>query len=290
MVLEVEAIIRQRIPLSDIRAAYTVRQLAAAVVRMNPSSDKRVTCAKDGRGSPLFFCHGDFTTRGFYALKLADMLTCGRPVFLLHPYLDPGPKLTIEEMARSYVSHLLAAQPSGAFHLAGHCNGGLLAWELAFQLGRLGRQVDFVVLVNTISLNARLALRIVSQLMKFIPTVSPKRIGERIKLNGMRYIWNRLKRSAYQGPYLRAMSNYVPPKLVSTVVVVSCEEHRLMKEYSAAPWADLTPKVQSRYISGEHHSCLTTHARELALLFDGLLSQSSEIEGPAGLRPHAALD
>ena len=98
-----QAINRQRIPPSAIRAAYTVRQHAAAVLRISPSSEERVTCAKDGRGLPLFFCHGDCTTRGFYALKLADMLTCARPVFLLHPYLDPVPKLTIEEMARSYL-------------------------------------------------------------------------------------------------------------------------------------------------------------------------------------------
>jgi pimeloyl-ACP methyl ester carboxylesterase len=271
--LEVEAIIRQRIPFSAIRAAYTVRQLASAVLRISPSSEEPVTCAKDGRGLPLFFCHGDFTTRGFYALKLADMLTCDRPVFLLHPNLDPpGPKLTIEEMARSYLPHLLAAQPTGAFRLAGHCNGGLLAWELAFQLDRLGRQVELVILVNTISLNARLALRIIAQLIKSISIVFPKTIGKKIKLDGMRVIWNRLKRIIYPGPYLRAMSNYVPSKLQSTVVVVLCEENRVMKEYSAEPWTRLAPTVHSRYISGTHHSCLTIHASELAILLDGFLS------------------
>ena len=82
-------------------------------------------------------------------------------------------------MARSYVPHLLAAQPSGAFRLAGHCNGGLLAWELAFQLDRLGRQVELVVLINTLSLNARLALRIVAQLMKFISIVRPRGLANK---------------------------------------------------------------------------------------------------------------
>jgi acyl-CoA synthetase (AMP-forming)/AMP-acid ligase II len=286
MLLEVEAIIRQRIPLSAIRAAYTVRRLASAVLRISPSSEERVTCAKDGPGLPLFFCHGDFTTRGFYALKLADMLTCARPVFLLHPNLDPpGPKLTIEEMAQSYLPHLLAAQPTGAFRLGGHCNGGLLAWEIACQLERLGRQVELVVLVNTISLNARLAVRIIAHLIKLISIVAPKRIGEKFKLDGMRAIWNRLKRTVYLGPYLRAMSNYVPPKLRSTVVVVLCEENRVMKEFSAAPWTFLAPNVHSRYIGGTHHGCITIHAGELALLLDGLLStEPFEIKGPVGLR------
>jgi thioesterase domain-containing protein len=69
----------------------------------------------------------------------------------------------------------LAAQPTGAFRFGGHCNGGLLAWELAFQLDRLGRQVELVVLVNTISLNARLALRVIAQRINLSLSFSPRR-------------------------------------------------------------------------------------------------------------------
>ena len=33
-----------------------------------------ITQVKRGSGMPLFFCHGDYFTRGFYAHKLAALL------------------------------------------------------------------------------------------------------------------------------------------------------------------------------------------------------------------------
>jgi len=106
-----------------------------------------VTCAKQGDGAPFFLCHGDFVTLGLWAFRLVDMLRCNRPVFLVWPH--PDAKLSIEEMAKSYLPHLLAAQPSGAFCFGGFCNGGVLAWELAHQLETLGREIEYVVLIDT---------------------------------------------------------------------------------------------------------------------------------------------
>ena len=276
MVLEVEAIARRKIPLSALKAVYTVRQLADTIIRTASPSEELVTCAKQGDGTPFFFCHGDYSTRGLYALKLTEMLKCDQPVFLLNPYRNPGPKFSIEEMARCYLPHLLAAQPAGALRLGGFCNGGLLAWELAHQLERLGRRVEFIVLIDVHSLNARLTLRIIASLTRLIAAVAPWKIGEKLKLDVMRAIWNRLKQASYYGPYLRAMSNYLPPKLRSNVVIVLCEEQRVMKKgvlsFSPRPWTRLAPKVHCRYVPGTHHGAITTHAGELALLLDDLLS------------------
>src|SRR5262249_31937653 len=182
MVLEVEAIARRKIPLSTLKAVYTVRQLAATIISTASTSEELVTCAKQGDGVPFFFCHGDYTTRGLYAFKLVEMLKRDQPVFLLNPYRDPDPKSSIEEMAKCYLSHLLAAQPAGALRLGGFCNGGLLAWELAYQLERLGRRVEFVVLIDVRSLNARSTLRIIASLTRLIAAVAPKKIGEKLKL------------------------------------------------------------------------------------------------------------
>jgi hypothetical protein len=76
------------------------------------------------------------------------------------------------------------------------------------------------------------------------------------------------------------MSNYLPPKLRSNVVIVLSEEHRVMKKlppvsvlsYSPTPWNRLAPKVHCGYVAGSHHGAITTHAGELALLLDSLLS------------------
>ena len=285
MVLEVEAAARRKISLSALKAVYTIRQLAATIIRTESTSEELVSCAKQGVGAPFFFCHGEFP-RGLWALRLVDRLRCDRPVYLA----DPEPRLSIEEMAKSYLPHLLAAQPTGAFCLGGFCNGGLLAWELAYQLKSLGREVEFVVLIETRSFNARLPFRTIARLTRLIAAVAPGEISEKLKLDAMRTIWGRMKRPVYYGPYLRAMSNYLPPKLQCDVVAVLCDESRGMKElntipwrnlarkvhrryeYSTIPWSHLARKVHCRYVAGTHLSSPTTYAGQLALLLDDLLS------------------
>jgi acyl-CoA synthetase (AMP-forming)/AMP-acid ligase II/acyl carrier protein len=272
MVLEVEPIARRKLSLSALKAIYTVRQLADMIIRTDYTSEELVTRVKDGRGTPFFFSHGDFKTHGLWALKMVDMLKCDQPVFLLSSYGEPDPGLRMEEMARTYLPHLLAAHPNGTFRLGGFCNGGLLAWELAHLLQGLGRKVEFIVLIDVLSLNARLPIRMVVYLTRFIAAIAPRNIGEKFRLDAMRGIWNRLKERVYYGPYLRAMSNYVPPRLSSEVITVLCEEEHVMKEFSASPWKHLAQKVHCRNISGTHLGAITTHVGELAFLLDGLLS------------------
>ena len=84
-------------------------------------------------------------------------------------------------MAQSYLPQLLTIQPSGRFRLGGFCNGGSLAWELAHQLNKAGRDVEFVILCDTISLNARTLTRAYARILAWMVTISPKRIGNKIK-------------------------------------------------------------------------------------------------------------
>jgi len=314
MILELEAIARRKISPSALKAVYTIRQLVAAIVGTDRStSEELVTCAKQGDGAPFFLCHGDFVTLGLWAFRMVEMLRCNRPVFLVWPH--PEPQLSIEEMAKSYLPHLLAAQPTGAFCFGGFCNGGVLAWELAHQLESLGREIECVVLIDTRSFNARLPFRMIDRLAKLIAAVAPRTIRDNFNFDAMHAIWLRVKRPVYYGPYFRALSNYVPPKLQCDVVAVLCDESRGINvfsavlwrdlarkvrgyefwtipwrrlareihrryEYSPAPWSRLSRKVHPRYVTGTHVGAVTTYAGELALLLDGILR-----EGPTFDRP-----
>jgi len=209
---------------------------------------------------------------------MVDMLECKQPVFLVSPHPNPEPELSIEEMARSHLPRILTLQTKGPFRLGGFCNGGLLAWELAHQLEMLGHRVEFVVLINTRSLNGRLEIRMIARIARFIAAVAPGNIGEKFKLDAMRAIWNRIKREIFYGPYLRAMANYLPPKLRGDVVIVLCDEDRKLMEFSPMAWNRLVPKVYCRYVAGTHLRAITTHAAEVALVLDGLLSQPPNLE------------
>jgi hypothetical protein len=217
------------------------------------------------------------------------MIKRDQPVFLVNTPSDPNPNLTIEEIAESSLPHLLAAHPSGPFRIGGFCNGGLVAWELAHQLERLGRRVELVVLIDTLSINARPPIRMIGRLARLIAAVVPQKIGKPFISDAMAIVWKRLKRASFYGPYLRAMSNYLPPRLRSDVALVICEKSRMKRSFSSKVWTHLAPSVQTRYVSGSHVGCITTHARELASLLDGLLiafdstiKLDSKVEGPPG--------
>ncbi len=196
MLLEVEAITHRRIPQSAMEAVLTIRHLAAAIMRDNPTENELVTCAKHGTGVPFFFCHGDYDYRGVYALRLANLIDRDFPIYLLNLYQDvyADGQVTVEEMARMYVPQLLAAQPTGDFRIGGFCFGGVLAWEIAHQLETAGRKVEFVVLIDSPSLNGRIALRIAKRALKLIARFSPNEIREKINVNGMSVLWDHARR------------------------------------------------------------------------------------------------
>ena len=63
------------------------------------SSEEVMTRVKEGPGTPLFICHGDFTSGGFYAFRLIELLRHDGPVYLLHSILDEAKGIvTVEEM------------------------------------------------------------------------------------------------------------------------------------------------------------------------------------------------
>jgi phthiocerol/phenolphthiocerol synthesis type-I polyketide synthase D len=93
-------------------------------------------------GHPLFIAHPAGGTTACYH-PLAQIL--GQPVHGLERFEDAP---SVEERASRYVRHLMEAQPSGAFRLAGWSFGGVLAYETARQLVTAGREVKFVALFD----------------------------------------------------------------------------------------------------------------------------------------------
>ena len=319
MLLEVEAIIGRRLSQSALTEVSTIHQLAAVAVQEAGDGDELVTKAKDGAGTPIFFCHGDFATRGFYALKLAALLD--QPVYLVHPVRDPDEtvELVIEEMARPYVSRLLELHPRGNFRLGGYCNGGLLAWEIAHQLAQSGRQVDAIVLINGISLNSRRRFRIFHHVVHGTSMPWTRTSESRLRREGMRVVWdwarraggsrigwiaqpflsvrNRLVRrnratspqgspfAKYVASYYRAMANYIPPKLDCEVFAIICEQHANFFEWSAEPWTGLARDVHHAIVPGDHMTCITIHVEALAQALNAASASKASLDVPRMFNP-----
>ncbi|MEM6822082.1 MAG: thioesterase domain-containing protein [Verrucomicrobiota bacterium] len=98
---------------------------------------------------PLFFFHGDFNFGGLDAPLLARTLS-PIPLALIYQndILDDRFPKNVRKLAEAALPLILAVQSDGPFHLAGFCNGGILAQEVAHLLEQRGFQVTFCGLVE----------------------------------------------------------------------------------------------------------------------------------------------
>ncbi len=117
----------------------------AALVRC-PSLVQLAAVLDDGMISPacahpLFAIPGgDQNPIAFQALS--------RHLPLVH-VLQAPPAASIPEMAQALIREIRAASPDGPYLLAGHCFGGLVAFEIACQLQRQGHEIGLLALVDT---------------------------------------------------------------------------------------------------------------------------------------------
>jgi acyl-CoA synthetase (AMP-forming)/AMP-acid ligase II/thioesterase domain-containing protein/acyl carrier protein len=313
MLLEFEALTRRPISPSALQAIWTVRQLAEAVLRDDPTDSELITCAKTGRGEPFFFCHGDYRDRGIYALRLANLIEQDFPIFLLNHYqfFVKSREGSLEDMARLYVPHLLACQPSGRFRIGGYCSGGLLAWAIAHQLRAAGREVEFVILIDSPSLNGRPALRATKTALSLIARLSPKVIRKKIERNGMAAAWvavrsrpiiwgairkllsvvatSRSSRDKFllatRDEY-RRLSNYIPRKLDTELIWLLSDDNAMRMDFRPSNWRSLASSVHVKVIPGDHLSCVQAFAGVVATELQKIVTAREPERFDLG-RPHA---
>jgi len=109
-----------------------------------------VTLRSASEGRPLFLIHsglGEVVTYGLLARKLS-----ARPIYGLQAPGVQGecwPLLSIAKMADRYLPEILERDPTGPYLLGGTCMGGMVAFELAQRLLRMGRQVSLLALIDS---------------------------------------------------------------------------------------------------------------------------------------------
>jgi len=282
MLLDAERITRKLLRGRILPVPATIRAFER-IIADAPSlgEEALVTKVRDGRsGTAFFYCHGDYMFGGRYAYKLADLLGTDHSFYLLNNY-DLSSRKTvpsIEELASGYVPAVLAAQPAGAIRLGGHCNGGLMAIELARQLCAKGRQVELLVLIEPISLNARPGFRFASRVLAALPAIARaafmfhlwrtfrwtcERLGVNSPSEDDPATWAHEPRETRK-TYQRLMANYAPPRIDAPIVCLTAKGSSRAVEFDWKPWRRLSPAVTTQIIPGTHISCLTTHVGALA--------------------------
>lgn len=138
----IERELRERLPISLLFDAPTVRELAQVIRKGIPPS-VIVPIRPYGRSAPIFVVQSYL----LYSAML-DIVEDDRPIYGVREMANEKEPMTVEERARKFSSEILQIVPSGPLYLAGWCAAGTLTVEIARQLRESGHEVGLVALFD----------------------------------------------------------------------------------------------------------------------------------------------
>ena len=154
LLMEIESHTGIKIPFEQIYHSTSINSICAYI--RNNSGQKYIwspvvkLAGTSSSKPPLFLIHttpGDILGYINLVHYLDDRAVYGIQSLGLH-YPDKAHK-SIEEMAGYYISEMLEIHPEGPYFICGWCLGGIIAYEMAQQLKRMGKQVAFLGLIET---------------------------------------------------------------------------------------------------------------------------------------------
>jgi thioesterase domain-containing protein/acyl carrier protein len=140
------------VPLAAILRGPTVERLADLVRSAAPGARSTLVPIHASGGRPPLYCVPGAGGNVIYLYHLARHLGPDQPFYGLQGVGFDGeaaPQTSVEEMAARYLIEIEAAQPRGPYFLGGHSLGGWVAYEMAQQLLRKGREVPLVAIIDT---------------------------------------------------------------------------------------------------------------------------------------------
>ncbi|CAM4377416.1 Alpha/beta fold hydrolase [Myxococcus xanthus] len=140
-------------PLRALFEAPTVLRLAVWLQGSDTTGAARdcVALQPEGTGTPVFFVHAVGGAVGPYR-ALARRMGRERPLYGFQAAGLDGrepPLEQVEALARRYVEAMRERQPEGPYVLGGWSLGGVVAFEMARELERLGQSVALLVLLDS---------------------------------------------------------------------------------------------------------------------------------------------
>lgn len=155
LTLEVQERFGFNMSAAELLQAPTVATLAALIAQGKPATGLNQLAPLQPRSAtankPIFFCVHGLGGNVVVYKALADAMGTEQPFYCLQAVGQDGMFLeheTIDEMAAQYVHSVQTLQPHGPYYVGGYCFGGIVAFEIARQLGELGERVALVAILE----------------------------------------------------------------------------------------------------------------------------------------------
>ncbi|HEY6331493.1 MAG TPA: amino acid adenylation domain-containing protein, partial [Blastocatellia bacterium] len=143
---QIQAHFGKEFPLATLFENGTVERLARILRKgfTAPPNSPLAPMKPGGSRRPLFFVHvGSGNVLAY--VDLVRHLHVDQPFYGIEDpnlHSDEAPALSIEEMASAYIELIRQVQPAGPYSLGGWSFGGIVAYEMAQQLSRMGEEVS----------------------------------------------------------------------------------------------------------------------------------------------------
>jgi thioesterase domain-containing protein/acyl carrier protein len=142
----------KKIPVTTVFRNPTIRQLAERLREQSIFKSSFVPLVERGAKPPLFAAGSHHGFRDLSRALGSDQPFFQMDIFALQEerLIAEEPLLTtIEDIAAHFTREISAVQPSGPYFLAGACEGGIVALEIARQLQRQGQCIEALMQFDT---------------------------------------------------------------------------------------------------------------------------------------------
>jgi len=237
--------------LTDCRP-LTVQAIAEELLKNVCHAPIQEVQPRRARGNaPFYFLHGDFAGAGYYTIPLAHGLGENQPFYVLQQHGMNGLPIpdTIEAMAEDHVRRLRAFQPTGPYCLGGHCNGALIALEMARILERTGQLLGPVILIEAPF--RKQAARSVS--FRPVPSEPSNAQG-----------FSRMYRTWLFSKYVMIARQYVAQPFLGKLIILHTTGYVARFGDPIRTWRDVSSHLEARAIPGDHITCIGRYVSELA--------------------------
>jgi amino acid adenylation domain-containing protein len=292
---EIRGRLHKTLPLSTLFEAPTIAGLAAIIAGAQEVPwSPLVPIRTEGNGTP-FFCVHPIGGNVLIFKELSEQMS-GRPFYALQARGlngEENPHTSIEEMALDYLAYVRQVQPSGPYLLGGFSAGGLVAFEMAQQLKRMGQQLELVVLIDSYLHRESLPASVASVRTPFSTKASrgiARRLWQMRNLyrdnplivlhNDFERFWATVKVKLFQrlqgvapfrldamSAFLLALRTYEPKPIDAKVILFLADEHApTSTEMLANVWKTLVPgQLSLVHLAVDHDRLLLApFASELA--------------------------
>ena len=300
---EMELFLGEMPPLSILLDYPTIRQLALFLDKAGAAAGSGlvIPLRAQGRRPPLFNAHAAYGNI-LFVRQLLPFLGDDQPLYALRArglHKGEAPHHSFDSMAADYVDEIRHTRPQGPYVLAGHCIGGIIAFEMAQRLKAVGDDVAAVVMIDP---------EYHPNAVPWLYWRDPGALGVRLRLTILRPIWfarrwlrrirdrlagrpvveyttetgdNRQRQIAVIDGLRAALRAYRPKRYDGKVVILCSAERRRYLSTAPIGWHSLARDVEFIEIGGSHDEVFFGALPAVGRSLEGILKRFE----PAGHRP-----